>query len=67
MHSVANLMIYLISYYKILPKLNNLTMCVVFVGITLVTLSLEIYFAYKSKKEKGIPLGILPVGCFYID
>ena len=67
MHSVANLTIYLLGMRGVLINLSSLSCCLIFMGIALITIGIEVTGARQSLSKLGPIEGIEKVGVFYID
>lgn len=66
-HSTANLCIYILGCSGKLSSLNNTIACVTVCAAALISLAVCIFFMIRSEKKAGMPEGVAPVGCFYID
>ena len=67
MHSVANLTIYLMGMRGVLINLSSLSYCLIFMGIALITIGVEVTGARQSITKLGPIEGIEKVGVFYVD
>ena len=67
MHSVANLTIYLLGMRGVLINLSSVSYCLIFIGIALITIGIEVAGARGSLKKLGPIEGIEKVGVFYVD
>lgn len=66
-HAVANVTVYLLTYFGKLSIFGTVRWCITFLILAAISLFVELFYSYKSRKEFGVEYGIERVGCFFID